>query len=163
MVPIFDNHTHAAHVTPICLSIFLLLLLSLVGVKKILSLLAIFFQGSKNQMEGNFHLVSAAKCIFLRRRACSPTGLQRGRASSFSPDVFFASRDGYGSKLNHQELGRRFWSMFPLTRVTHLGYPFLTDSQMSVEDSLWALRVPTGPTCYVFPRAGVCWVPAGHH
>ena len=26
-----------------------------------------------------------------------------------------------GLKLNHPELDRRFWSMFPLTRATHFG------------------------------------------
>ena len=31
---------------------------------------------------------------------------------------------GYGSKSNHQELDRRFWSMFPLTRASHLGTYF---------------------------------------
>ena len=39
---------------------------------------------------------------------------------------------GYGSKLNHQELDRRFLCMFPLTRETHLGNLFLTHSPLGV-------------------------------
>ena len=31
---------------------------------------------------------------------------------------------GYGSKLHHQELDRRFWSMFSLTRVSIWGTDF---------------------------------------
>ena len=27
------------------------------------------------------------------------------------------NRNGYGSKLNHQDMDGRFWSMFPLTRA----------------------------------------------
>ena len=33
-------------------------------------------------------------------------------------------RNGYGSKFNHQELDRRLWSMFPLSRASHFGYIF---------------------------------------
>ena len=37
------------------------------------------------------------------------------------------SATGYGSKSNHQELDRRFWSMFPFTRAPHFGVTlFLT-------------------------------------
>ena len=37
---------------------------------------------------------------------------------------------GYGSKLSHQDMDRRFWSMFPLTR-----YRFLTHSHILVLSS----------------------------
>ena len=41
---------------------------------------------------------------------------------------------GHASKLNHQEVDRRFWSMVPLTRVTHFGYLCLTHSHIPVPE-----------------------------
>ena len=52
---------------------------------------------------------------------------------------------GCGSKLNHQDMDRRFWSMLPLTRATHFGYLFLTHSHLGADVADQTAKSETGP------------------
>ena len=70
------------------------------------------------------------------------------------------SHFGYGSKL--KQLDRRFRSMSPLTRATHLGYLFLTHSHMS---SYVGKAAYVGSSCFCttfffqgIQPAGTLWV-----
>ena len=48
---------------------------------------------------------------------------------------------GHGSKLNHQELDHRFWSMFPFPRIPFWGYPLLSRSHVIVGQTFhWGIR-----------------------
>ena len=61
---------------------------------------------------------------------------------------------GYGPKSNHQELDRQFWSMFPLTRATHVGVTLFLTTRMKFASAplksmtsccLTCLRLGSGP------------------
>ena len=55
------------------------------------------------------------------------------------------SPHGHGSRLNHQELDCRFWSMFPLTRATHFGAAlFLTHSHIATSPGSLNNWFPSG-------------------
>ena len=48
--------------------------------------------------------------------------VQQGTKGFKSPNQQSQPPPGYGSKLNHQDMDHRFWSMFPLARATHFRY-----------------------------------------
>ena len=56
--------------------------------------------------------------------------LVRGGGEGDGPKGDPRGRHGDGSKLNHQDMDRRFQSMLQFSRASHFGYLFLTHSHM---------------------------------
>ena len=93
-----------------------------------------------------------------------------GRKRSQCIAMPFAT-NGHGSKLNHQDMDRKCWSMFPLTRASHLGYLFLTTTAKwpwasqnpnrfaPSEDPGGAPGLPTWDRSHWFGQPRAKWIP----